>query len=297
MRSSKNWALKVSTLVVVTACFAVMAASLLVSQNFKNLLTLWGEDVQMTVYLSQDLSEQGRQSIEETLKKSGKVGSIHLVTQEKALGDFRAQLASYAPDLSQDEELLKLIPSSLQVRLAGSVTTAEQISVLRSLAASVKGMNGVDEVSYGQDWIEKYSALVMAIEMTLHLLSLVILAAAVFVISNAIRASVQNRKDEIVVMEMIGATFSSIRKPFMVEGATVGLISSLLSITACFVLFTGIKNLLMTKLSFLQLGEHLRFLTPTALVLFIVGGTCLGALASYICVRRINDGYAGSQRS
>lgn len=291
----KNWALKISTLIVVTACFVVMGSTVLLSQNFKNLLTLWGEDVQMTVYLSQDLSDKGRQEIEDKLKATGKVGEIKLITQEKALGDFRTQLASYAPDLSQDEELLKLIPSSLQVRLAEDVTTGEQMQVLGSLAAEVKGLQGVDEVSYGQDWVEKYAALVATIEATMRLLGLVILFAALFVISNAIRASIQNRKEEIVVLEMIGATPSMIRKPFMMEGAVLGFSSSTMAVLLCFALFSGVKNLLVTKLSFLQLGEHLRFISPVLLVVFIVGGTCLGALASYLCVRRLNDGYAGSQ--
>lgn len=292
----KNWALKVSTLVVVTACFVVMGSALLIAQNFKNILTLWGEDVQMTVYLSQDLSEKGREFIENKIKESGSVGEIHYVTQEKALGDFRTQLASYAPDLTQDEELLKLIPSSFQVRLAADVPTSKQMEVLQSLAGEVKGLEGVDEVSYGQDWVEKYAALVSALEMTLRLLGIVIVAAALFVISNAIRASVQSRKDEIVVLEMIGATTSMIRKPFLIEGATLGLSSSALAILLCFVIFIGIKNLLVDKLSFLRLGEHLQFISPGLIGVFIVGGVALGSLASYLCVRRLNDGFSGSQR-
>lgn len=291
----KNWALKFSTLIVVTACFVVLGATLLVSQNFRSILTLWGEDVQMTVYLSQDLSDQGRLEIESRLKKTGKVSEVHLVTQEKALGEFRIQLASYAPDLSQDEDLLKLIPASLQVRLAGNIPTADQMSTLQNLADEVKGLEGVDEVSYGQDWIEKYAALVSTIEMGLRILGVVILLAALFVISNAIRASVQSRKEEIVVLEMIGATSRMIRKPFLVEGGIVGGISSVLGLGICLALFMPMKSLLINNLSFLQLGEHLSFLSIPIMGAFVVGGVALGALASYLCVRQLNDGYAGSQ--
>lgn len=291
----KNWALKISTLIVVTACFVVMGSSLLVSQNFKKILTLWGEDVQMTVYLSPDISEKGYQFIESKLKESGQTGEIQLITQEKALEGFRSQLASYAPDISQDQELLKLIPASLQVRLADTVAVADQMQVLQSLSAEIKKLEGVDDVSYGQDWVAKYSALVSAIEATLSLLGFVILAAALFVISNAIRATIQNRKDEIIVLEMIGATSSMIRKPFLVEGAILGLGSSATAILFCFTLFLGIKHLLVTKLSFLQLGEHLQFINPLALIIFIAGGTLLGATASYLCVRGVNDGFAGRQ--
>ncbi|MDG0815077.1 cell division protein FtsX [Bdellovibrio svalbardensis] len=293
----KNIALKLSTLVVVTACFVVMGAALLISQNFKNILTMWGEDVQMTVYLSQDLSQQGREGLESFLKETGKVGEIRYVTQESALGDFRTQLASYAPDMSQDEELLKLIPASLQVSLAPSVATQDQMQVLQNLAADLKKKEGVDEVSYGQDWVEKYGALVAAVEITMKLLGLVILAASLFVMSNAIRASVQSRRDEIVVLEMIGATNSMIRKPFLKEGALLGVISSVLAVSLCFGTYLFFKNLLITKLSFLQLGQHLTFIQPIAIVILIAGGTALGAFGSYLCVRRINDGWAASQRS
>ncbi|AFX99865.1 cell division protein FtsX [Bdellovibrio bacteriovorus] len=291
----KNWALKVSTLVVVTACFVVMGAALLVSQNFRNILTLWGEDVQMTVYLSQDLSEKGRQDIESKIKENENVAGVKFVTQEQALGDFRSQMASYAPDISQDEELLRLIPASLLVQLKSDVAAAEQTTVLQSMAGKLRQLEGVDEVSYGQDWVEKYAALVNAIELTLRALCLVILAASLFVMSNAIRASVQARKDEIVVLEMIGATPSMIRKPFLVEGAVLGVVSSVLSLGLCFGVYIGIKNLLTTKLSFLQLGEHIQFLGPVLLAVFVVAGTGLGALGSYLCVRRMNDGFAGSQ--
>lgn len=291
----KNLALKLSTLVVVTACFIVMGTSLLISQNFKNILTMWGEDVQMTVYLSQDISEQGRKSLEDFLKNTGKVNTVTYINQERALGDFRTQLASYAPDISRDDELLKLIPSSLQVTLASNVQTKDQMQVLQSLAADLKGKEGVDEVSFGQDWVEKYGALVSAMEITMELLGVVILAASLFVMSNAIRASVQNRKDEIAVLEMIGATSSMIRTPFLKEGALLGFISSTLAVILCFVSYTGFRNLLVSKLSFLQLGQHLAFITPTSIALLIIGGTAVGAFGSYLCVRKINDGWAASQ--
>lgn len=294
--NSRHWPLKVSTLVVVTACFVVMGSALLVSQNFKNLLTLWGEEVQLTVYVSSDISKKSIEHIEKTLKESGQVSEVSYISQERALVDFKAQMASYAPDMSQDEELLRLIPASFQVKLAPHIPASEQAQVIKSLALKTRDLNGVDEVSYGQDWIEKYAALVSAIQITLRLLGFVIVSAALFVISNAVRASVQNRKEEIIVLEMIGATFTTIRKPFLVEGATLGFGASVFGILLCFGIYTAIRNVLISQLSFLQLGAHISFLTPVTMIVFMIFGTSLGALASYLCVRRINDGFAGLQR-
>jgi cell division transport system permease protein len=293
----KNFALKLTTLIVVTACFVVIGASLLVSKNFRNILTLWGEDVQMTVYLSSDLSEQGRQDIEKYLKDSGQVSDVQLVSQEKALSDFRVQLASYAPDISQDEELLKMIPASLQVKLASDIPAAEQSKVLQNLASGLKSKQGVDDVGYGQDWVEKYAAFVSAIEVTLQVVGIVIVLASMFVMSNAIRASVQAHRDEIVVLEMIGATTSMIRKPFLKEGALLGVVSSTVAVALCYGLYFGLKSLVVERLSFLQLGEHLTFISPVTVAIVIIGGTAMGALGSYMCVRKINDGWSASQRA
>lgn len=292
-----QFALKISTLVVVTACFVVMGAALLISQNFRNILTLWGEDMQMTVYLDPDISTAGREGIENKLKSSGKVGSIKFINQESALIDFRTQLASYAPEITKDEELMRLIPASLQVSLAKDIQPADQSQVLQQLALLVKELEGVDDVSYGQEWIAKYSAFVGVVEKTLNLLGVIILMAALFVISNVVRATIHNRKEEIVVLEMIGATPRMIRKPFLREGAFLGFASAALGVLICFGLYQVLRGLIIERLSFFQLGEHLSFLSPSMIIIFILGGALLGALASYLCVRRLNDGFAGAQES
>lgn len=298
MRARKaQWSLRVTTFIVVSACFVVMGFSLLLSQNFQKILTLWGEDVQMTVYLSSELSEAGRLDIEKLLNETGKVGKVTLITQEKALSDFRTQLAAYAPDLSQDEELLKVIPSSLQVSLASDIGVQDQNAALQSLAVLLKDKEGVDEVSYGQEWVAKYASLVNAVQITLNSLGLIILLASLFVMSNAIRASIQVRFDEIVVLEMVGATATTIRKPFMKEGALLGFLSSSVALGLCFALFYGFKNLLINKLSFFQIGQHIGFLPIWVSIVFVLVGTFLGALGSYLCVRKLNTGWAAAAQA
>lgn len=288
----KNVALNISTLIVVTACFVVMGGALLLSQNLQKILTLWGDDIQMTVYLSEDTTEDSRLKIENFLKSKPQVGDVRFITQEKALTDFRQQLATYAPDLAQDDDLLKLIPSSLQVSLASSVAAQDQVQVLASLAEQVKELDDVDEVSYGQDWVEKYSALVRTVELSIQGLGFVIVLASIFVMSNAIRASIEARREEISVLELIGATSTMIRRPFLMNGAFLGGISSAIALGVCFGIFVGVKGLFLQQLSFLQLGHHLSFLSIPLSVLFVILGVALGSFGSYLCVRRINDGWA-----
>jgi cell division transport system permease protein len=297
MKPKKNFILRLSTLVVLTACFGAIIASLLLAQNFKNLLTMWGDDVQMTVYLSSEMKESGLAELEDFLNHTGQVGLITRISKEKAFNDFKLQLASYAPDLGQDEELLKLIPASLQVRLAAAIAPQDQMRTLNELAAKLKSKEGVEDISYGQDWIEKYGAIVTTVERSIEALVCIILAAALLVMSNAIRASVQLRRDEISVLEMIGATYAYIRKPFLKEGAVLGGASVSMAMLFCYLAFVATKDILVTKLSFLQLGHYLTFISPLMVLSLILGGAGLGALGSYLCVRKINDGWSSRSKS
>lgn len=293
----KNLALQISTLVVTTACFAVMAFTLLFSQNLKSILTLWGEDIQMTVYLSSELTLQQQGAVEAILKSEKNVRDVVLITQEKALGDFRTQLASYAPDLAKDDELLKLIPASYQLSLNTDISSAEQLQRLKEIAFKAKGLEGVEDVSFGQDWVEKYSSLVSAARWITQILAFIILCAAVFVMSNVIRSLVHGRREEIEVMELFGATSAMIRKPFLIQGVWMGAVSAALSVGICFATFEFLRSVSINQLSFLRLSGHLHFLNFIEIFLFVIIGAILGALASYLCVRKLNDGWAASQRT
>lgn len=290
-------ALKISTLIVATACFTVMAGALLISQNLKRVLTYWGQDIQMTVYLSQELEPAQKQKIEDFFKTHSEIKEAKLITQEKALGDFRQQLATYAPELVKDDDLLRLIPASYQISLDSSLSAQQQVETLKALAPEIKKIEGVDDVSYGQDWVEKYSTFVAVVQVLVQILSGIILFASVFVMSNVVRALVQSRREEIEVLELIGATPTMIRRPFLIQGFQMGLLASSCALVVCFVGFKFVHSVFMNQLSFLQLGNQIEFLHILTVMAFLVAGTLLGGLGSYLCVRRLNDGWAASQRA
>lgn len=298
MRSAaRSRALTVATLIVATACFLAMSSSLLIAQNLKRVLTLWGEDIQMTVYVSPDLDLPQKQKLEEFLHAQKGVRESRPVTQAEALQDFRAQLSTYAPDLAQDDELVKLIPASYQISLDPALSSDEQVDLLKQLAVSLKQMPGVDEVSYGQEWVEKYATFVRIVELTIQIFGAVLIAASVLVMSNVIRALVQNRREEIEVLELIGATAGMIRRPFLMQGFRLGLVAAGLALLLSFGAFKAVQSVFLTHLSFLRLGDQLQFFHPVVWIFFLFAGGGLGVLGSYLSVRKINDGWAASRRA
>lgn len=290
----KNWTLQFSTLLVVTACYLVVCGAWVLSQNFKKILTVWGEELQMTVYLSEKAGASEAEALEKKLSSNPKVGKVRFISREQALEDFRGQMASYAPDILNEKELLGLIPASFQVSLNSALAAVDHLKVLDALAGSLKGEAAVSEVSYGQEWVKKYSQFLYYFEKACQALGIVIFSAALFVLSNMIRASVQARRQEIEVLELIGATPAMIRRPFMIEGALLGLVSSVIAVGISYLSHAKMVALFENELRFLQLAEHLEFLSVGAALLFCFAGALLGALGSYLCVRQINDGWAAS---
>ena len=122
--------LRLSTLLVLTASFAVVGGTILVGENLQRILTLWGESLQMTVYLSENISPENATEIETSLKNNQQVDQLQFVNKETALGQFREQMASYAPDLLKDNDLLRFIPSSFQLSVSKMVAPEEQLQVM-----------------------------------------------------------------------------------------------------------------------------------------------------------------------
>lgn len=288
----RNWTLQFSTLLVVTACYLVVCSSMLLSQNFRKILTVWGEELQMTVYLSENIENTEVESLQKQIESHPQVGKIKFVSKEKALEEFRTQMASYAPDILNEKDLLSMIPASFQISLSESLKAVDHLKVLDALAGTLKSEKAVAEVSYGQEWVQKYGQFIFYFEKGCQALGVIIFCAALFVLSNVIRASVQSRRQEIEVLELIGATPAMIRRPFMLEGALIGFVSSVSAVTISYFAYSNIVVLFQNELQFLQLGQHLSFLGMGLVIFFCAAGTLLGALGSYICVRQINDGWA-----
>ncbi len=291
--SRKNWLLKFSTMVVLTACFCVFDGALLGSKNLKNILTQWGEEAQLTVYLKSSVDVSEKEEIEGRIKQHEIVDSVTYISPEMALDDFKKNMKNYAPEGLQEEEILALIPSSLQVKIKPDVAAADRLSELTQLSEVIRAYPGVDDVSYGQDWLEKFSGVVSFVERSLQFLILIITLASTFIVSNIIRASIYSKKEEIIVLEMVGATPAMIRKPFVVEGFILSAISSALSLLICFFIYYFLMGGVGKDLAYMKLEDTFNFFSYVSVFLILLVQVIFGTLVSYFCVRSINDGFSG----
>ena len=159
---------------------------------------------------------------------------------------------------------------------------------------SITKIFGVDDISYGQSWVENYAALVKSFSYSSLLLIAVLLAGSLFVVGNSIRNSISLRREEIEILELVGATRSMIMMPYIFEGAIMGFFASALSCGICYLIFVWQASIINSSLGFWGLGSQFGYLAADKVFLLLLLGIVFGAFGAFLCVRKLSNGWAAS---
>jgi cell division transport system permease protein len=285
-----------ATILVLSGSLFVSGGLLLMGQNLQKVLTLWGDSLQMSVYLKETATPEQSEQLKLRFQSDKRIGKAELIARETALATFQEQMATYAPDLLKDAQLLKFIPESFQIQLSDAVSSEAQLETLRSLADELKNDEAVEEVSFGQEWVKTYASIVRAVSSLGTWLILLLGAASLFVISNSISSSIQQRRNEIEVLELVGASKWFIRVPFLAEGLFMGLVAGVIALVLLGIGFQMLQTQFASQIALLQLSHHLAFFSVPTLLGFVAAATTLGALSAHLSLRRLNDGWSASRK-
>jgi cell division transport system permease protein len=193
---------RTTTLVAVATTaftFACVGVFLLLYVNLKTLASSLEQDIQVMVYLQDDLTEQARTEIEQQLKLDRAIGSLTFVSKERALADFQAQFPSESrllQGLGQNP-----LPASFVVTLASESRSSD---AMRRWANRTQLIPGVSQVQYNQEWVEALAGIVRYIEVAAIIVGVILSAASVTIIANTIRLALYSRREEIEILSLIG---------------------------------------------------------------------------------------------
>lgn len=294
---SRTWrhhfGLQAATLLVLTSTFSVAILFMTAQLNLETLLTRWGDSVQMSVFLDSALSPERTSQIHDSLKNLQDFSVVTYVSKDEAKREFAKQMEAYAPELAEDPELESSFPASFQMRLADHFSTSH----LSQLASTLKQWAGVESVSFGQEWVENYQKLFLAFKKVSVWLGVILVLVGLLVIGNSIRVSISQRREEIELLELVGATPWMIRQPFILEGFFMGFTASTLALLIGWG-FTRIPSYLLdNEFHLFGVAAELRFLPPLLMAALLFLGGLVGAFGSWICVQDLNDGWAARRES
>lgn len=287
--------MQLATLTVLVATFTVVAFVYSLAINLNRVLVSWGESVQLTAYLVDDVNDGQIQALDQTLKSMREIANVVYTPSEKATENFKLQMAGYAPGLLADADFSNPFPASFRVTLKGGVRSDDDIKRMETIAVRIGKVSGVEDVSYGQSWVKNYSAFIAALAASGGVVALILLAGSLFVIGNSIRTSIAARREEIEILELVGATSRMIRRPYVSEGLMMGFIATAVAIVANFGLYQWQVAVMNSSLAFTRLALLFEFMSVPTMAGFLASGAMLGALGAWLTVRRINDGWSASQ--
>jgi len=288
--------LQFATLTILVASFTAIISFSSICMNLKSMLSVWGDSIQMTAYLEDEVNEKQIADLKEGIIALEQVETIKYLSKDDAAALFKKEMSTYLPEVIHDKSFPNPFPSSLEIFFKTKFKNALDSQQLSRMARNISSLRGVDEVSYGQEWLENYASLVRGVNQMGLGLILIMICGAIFVIGNSIKTSIFQRRDEIEILELVGATQSFIRKPYIFEGAAMGFLASAFSLAISYGLFLLAQRAIEKNLAFLALTSQIKHMTPIYYVAALVGGTVVGALSAYLFIRRLNHGWLASQR-
>lgn len=282
VRNMRQWPfLCMASILTMAVALATVGTFILVVMNIEQLAQRWTQEVQVVAYLKQPVPAQDLAAQLHDLQQIQQVSKVQYVSPAEAMQRFKQRLEEDAELLSGVEA--DLLPASFELSLHAEDRHQRGV---RQVIDQLEKQLQVDDLSYGQNWLERFNSFVGMLRYVGIFLGGLLLLAALFIVSNTIKLTLYARRDELEIMALVGATMRFIKVPFLLEGALQGLLGGLLSLLFLSLSFyllvaPGLQALWLTPVDF-----TLAFLSLKQQGWLVAAGVLLGTLGSLSSLRR-----------
>ena len=259
-----------SALGIVTIAFSLFAFGLfgLVAINIRRALEQVEERVEVRAFVTDNTEIESVAAAMKDVGEFPEVRQVVYVSKEQALERARREMGEFA-----DVFEAGVLPASIEVHLRPGMRSP---AIVKSVADRIRTYGFVDDVRYGEEWVEKLYRLRNIATVAGIALGVAFAAVAVIIIGATIRMTVLARAKEISIMRLVGATDMFIRLPFLIDGLVKGVLGGLLAL-----LFVWAANRVVNEY-FIQTI----FFDREMIFVGVVGGAFMGVLGSLVSVGR-----------
>jgi len=269
------------------AAVCVTVACLLIVGSFTCLVYNVGimvEDLNKTnevmVYIDETLPFADAQHVETQVRKIDNVYEANLKSREEALEDF-------IKDHEGDDAFSGVDATYLRHRI---VVVLEDNNRIEETVAELKQIEGVAKVSAAFELAEGFSTLQNVLRIASVAVVLILLFVSLLIISNTVKLAMYDRKDEIAIMKMVGATNGFIRLPYVVEGFTLGMVGAGVAFGLEWLLY-DLLLIRLEQVDTLRLFSFVPFqvLLIPMVITFVGAGLFVGVVGSWTSIRKFMD--------
>jgi cell division transport system permease protein len=210
-------------ILVIAVTLAIPAALNLVVKNAQSVSDGWDNALDFSIYLQRGLSENDAAALARLIQQRADVESVQLITASDALAEYKRQ-SGFRQALDHLSE--NPLPHTLVVR-PGVANTSQSMILLQEELANLPE---ADIVQVDTEWVQRFHAILDVVKQAIVIGASLLGIAIIVIIGNTIRLDIQNRREEIEVTKLIGASNSFVRRPFLWSGFWYGLFGGLFAL-------------------------------------------------------------------
>ena len=266
------------------ACIFLLGVFYSIGSNFNQMVREAEEGVAITVFFNENATDDQIKAVGKAISKRDEVAHYDFISADEAWEDYKEIYfegnEKAAANFKEDNPLAE--DANYEIYLAD---VAEQ----EDLVKYIEGLDGVREVHQSEvaaRTLTDFNSLLTYISIGVII---ILVAVAIFLISNTVMVGIAVRREEIAIMKFIGATDRFVRAPFVVEGVVIGLVGSVLPLALLYFLYNAILTYVYDKftalnsmVSFIPADQIFRFLIPSSILL----GVGIGYIGSRVTLKR-----------
>ena len=265
---------------VTVACLLIVGSFSILMYNVNIMVEDLNKTNEILVYVDSSLSDAEARSVGTRINMIDNVLKAEFVSREQALANFVA-------DHEGDDAFTGVDASDLRHRF---VVTLEDNALIEKTGRDLKAVSGVADIRAEYELAEGFSTMQQILQIASMAVIAVLLLVSLLIISNTVKLAMYDRKDEIAIMKMVGATNGFIRLPFVVEGFSLGMIGAALAFGAEWAMYDALLDKIAVVDS-LHLFNFVAFETVLIpmIIIFCAAGMFVGIVGSWTSIRKFMD--------
>ena len=266
------------TILVIAIALALPAGLAVLLDNARAITRGWDGNAHLSVFLNMDTSEARQRELAKEWQGTGHITRTEVITRAQALEEFKA--------LSGFGDVLEALPDNPLPPLIVVFPDSTDPVTLRALENRLAKADDVDLVQLDVEWVRRLHALIELGQRLISVLTLALAAAVVLVMVNTIRLAIESRREEIVVVKIVGGTDGFVRRPFLYTGVCFGFAGGLMSVVLIQGAMWWLGGPIDELLSLYSSEQSLTSMTLSSLIILPLFSGALGLLGAWLAVSR-----------
>lgn len=270
------------TLMVIAIALSLPGGLYVMLKNVQSVTDQWEQQSVISLYLFSELEDTQALSLSHQISARDDVRSVSYVSKEEGLRYFE-QVSGYEQILSSLPE--NPLPIVLQV-IPMETVQLDTLDILESLRLELEEQEQVEYAELDAQWLQRLASFLSFGERFVYALSSLLVIAVLLIVGNTIRMAVESRRDEVLVMKLVGATDAYIRRPFLYMGFWFGVLGGLCACICIVIVSLWVSGPAMQLIELYHSDFQLSSFSAGEVVICLTISAIIGTLGAWIAVNK-----------